>query len=154
MQGTYCARKDSLSTVWRELWGSNHGVIIARRCYEAVSLHRLQQRQLAPGERDLSVELEFRPQPEQDMLLACLWRHVEATDNEPAFYSVAFITRDPPAEVAAAGHDRFVIPIKPENLDAWLDPQPGRLADMLAILEDPIDAYYEHAVVEKEKDAE
>jgi len=154
MQGTYCARKDSLPTVWRELWGSNHGVIVARRCYEAVSIHRLQQRELAPGERDLSVELEFRPEPEQDMLLACLWRHVEATDNEPAFYSVAAITRDPPSEVAAAGHDRFVIAIKPENLDAWLDPQPGRLADMLAILEDPIDAYYEHEVVEKEKDAE
>ncbi|WP_250624371.1 SOS response-associated peptidase family protein [Pinirhizobacter soli] len=154
MQGTYCARKDSLQTAWRELWGSNHGVIVARRCYEAVSLHRLQQRQLAPGERDLSVELEFRPEPEQDMLLACLWRHSEATDNEPAFYSVAVITRDPPAEVAAAGHDRFVIAIKPENLDAWLDPQPGRLADMMAILEDPIDAYYEHEVVEKEKDAE
>ena len=151
--GTYNARMDSLTTVWRKLWGYNHGVMVARRFFESVSLHRLQQRELAPGERDLSVELEFRPEPEQDMLLACLWRYVEATDDEPGFYSVAAITRDPPPEVAAAGHDRMVIPIKPENLDAWLDPLPGRLADMMAILQDPIDAYYEHQVVEKEKDA-
>lgn len=148
--GTYNARMDSLKTVWRNLWGYNHGVMVARRFFESVSLHRLQQRELAPGERDLSVELEFRPEPEQDMLLACLWRYIEATDDEPAFYSVAAITRDPPAEVAAAGHDRCIVAIKPENLDAWLDPQPGRLADMMDILEDPIDAYYEHALVEKE----
>lgn len=151
--GTYNARMDSLSTVWRKLWGYNHGVMVARRFFESVSLHRLQQRELAPGERDLSVEIEFRPEPEQDMLLACLWRYVEATEEEPAFYSVAAITRNPPAEVLAAGHDRCVIPIKPENLEAWLDPQQGSLVDMMAILEDPIDAYYEHQVVEKEADA-
>lgn len=45
-------------------------MIVARRFFESVSLHRLQQRELAPGERDLSVELEFRPEPERDMLLA------------------------------------------------------------------------------------
>jgi len=150
--GTYNARMDSLSTVWRALWGYNHGVIVARRFFESVSLHRLQQRELAPGERDLSVELEFRPEPEQDMLLACLWRYVEATNDDSAFYSVAAITRDPPPEVAAAGHDRCVVAIKPENLDTWLNPQPGRLADMMAILKDPIDAYYEHQVAQKEND--
>ena len=151
--GTYNARMDSLATVWRKLWGYNHGVMVARRFFESVSLHRLQQRELAPGERDMSIEIEFRPEPEQDMLLACLWRYVEPTDDEPGFYSVAAITRNPPPEVLAAGHDRCVIPIKPENLEAWLDPQPGRLANQMAILEDPIDAYYEHQVVEKEADA-
>lgn len=149
--GTYNARMDSLATVWRKLWGYNHGVMVARRFFESVSLYRLQHRELAPGERDVPVEIEFRPEPEQDMLLACLWRYVEPEGDEPGFYSVAAITRLPPPEVAAAGHDRCVIPIKPEYLDAWLDPQPGRLADMMAILEDPIDAYYEHQVVEHEE---
>ncbi|MDF4024145.1 SOS response-associated peptidase family protein [Luteibacter sp. PPL201] len=142
--GTYNARMDSLTTVWKKLWGYNHGVMVARRFFESVSLHRLQQRELAPGERDLSVELEFRPEPEQDMLLACLWRWVEPEGDEPGFYSVAAITRDPPPEVRAAGHDRCVIPIRPENLDAWLDPQPGQLVEMERILADSIDAYYEH----------
>lgn len=148
--GTYMARKDTLTTVWRKLWGYNHGVMVARRFFESVSLHRLQQRELVPGERDVSVELEFRPEPEQDMLLACLWRYVEPEGDEPGFYSVAAISRDPPPEVAAAGHDRCVIAIKPENLDAWLDPQPGRLVDMERILADPIDAYYEHELVTKD----
>ncbi|UPG86868.1 SOS response-associated peptidase family protein [Luteibacter aegosomatis] len=148
--GTYNARMDSLSTVWRKLWGYNHGVMVTRRFFESVSLHRLQQRELVPGERDVAVELEFRPEPEQDMLLACLWRYVEPEGDEPGFYSVAAITRDPPPEVAAAGHDRCVIPIKPENLDAWLDPQPGRLVEMERILADPIDAYYEHELVTKD----
>lgn len=42
--GTYNARKDKLHTVWKKLFGYNHGVIVARRFYESVSLHRLQQR--------------------------------------------------------------------------------------------------------------
>ena len=50
---------------------------------------------------------------------------------------------------ASAGHDRCVIPIRPENVDAWLHPDPGHLGDQYAILEDPIDVYYQHELVEK-----
>jgi len=142
--GTYNARRDKLSTVWRQLFGTNHGVVVASRFYESVSLHRLEHRDLALGERDIPVEIVFEPEPRQELLLACLWRYAEATDDEPDFYSFAAITRDPPPEVAAAGHDRCVIAIKPENLDAWLDPVPGKLAEQYAILDDPIGAYYQH----------
>ena len=41
--------------------------------------------------------------------------------------SFAAITDEPPAEVAAAGHDRCIIPIKEENIDAWLNPDPKNL---------------------------
>jgi putative SOS response-associated peptidase YedK len=92
--GTYNARKDKLHTVWKKVFGYNHGLIVARRFYESVSLHRLQQRELVPGE------------PKQEMFLACLWRYVPPVDDEEGFYSFAAITRDPPSEVAAAGHDR------------------------------------------------
>jgi hypothetical protein len=71
----------------------------------------------------------------------------EATDKEGGFYSFAIVTRDPPPEVAAAGHDRCVIPIRAENIDAWLNPNPQRLSDMLAILDDPADAYFQHELV-------
>ena len=33
---------------------------------------------------------------------------------------------------------------KPENIDAWLEPDPTNLSAMYAILDDPIDAYYQH----------
>jgi hypothetical protein len=34
----------------------------------------------------------------------------------------------PPADVAAAGHDRCIINIKPEHVEAWLTPE-GRSVD-------------------------
>ena len=55
--GTYNARRDKLSTVWRQLFGTNHGVVVASRFYESVSLHRLEHRDLALGERDIPVEI-------------------------------------------------------------------------------------------------
>lgn len=39
---------------------------------------------------------------------------------------------------------RFIIPIKPENVDAWLNPDPANLAAQYAILEDRDRPYYEH----------
>jgi putative SOS response-associated peptidase YedK len=61
--------------------------------------------------------------------------------------SFAAITDDPPAEVSAAGHDRMIINIKPENLDAWLQPQGKSLEEMQTILGDRQAPYYEHEVM-------
>lgn len=58
--------------------------------------------------------------------------------------SFAAVTNDPPAEVLAAGHDRCIVPIKREHLDAWLNPDPSRLDELDAILEDRKRPYYEH----------
>jgi len=147
--GTYNARRDKLSTAWRELWGATHGVMVARRIYESVALHRLDRRALVPGEREVPVEIEFRPEPEQDLLLACLWRYVEPEGDEPGFYTVAAITGAPLPDFAAAGHDRSVIAIKPEHLDAWLNPQASSLGEMVAILDDPAAVTYAYAPAER-----
>ncbi|MEK6423091.1 MAG: hypothetical protein V4801_26170 [Burkholderia gladioli] len=55
-----------------------------------------------------------------------------------------FIEDEPPPEVAAAGHDRCIIPIKPESVEAWLNPDPSDLASAYAILDDRHRPYYEH----------
>jgi hypothetical protein len=47
-----------------------------------------------------------------------------------------------------------VIPLRSENLDAWLDPDPKNLTAQYAILEDPIDAYYQYQIVSKGFDEE
>jgi putative SOS response-associated peptidase YedK len=65
-------------------------------------------------------------------------------DDKKTVLSFAAITDEPPPEVAAAGHDRCIIPIKPENVDAWLDPKQGDLSVMYAILDDRERPYYEH----------
>jgi len=54
--------------------------------------------------------------------------------GEPDLLSFTAITDEPPQEIAAAGHDRCIIPIKPENIDAWLDPDPADLAAQYASL--------------------
>jgi hypothetical protein len=39
---------------------------------------------------------------------------------------------------------RLFIPIRPENIDAWLNPDPKDLAAQMAILDDRPVPYYEH----------
>jgi putative SOS response-associated peptidase YedK len=90
-----------------------------------------------------NVVLEFHPRPEQDMLIACLWSRW-IWRGQPDLLSFAAITDEPPAEIAAAGHDRCVIPIRPENVDAWLNPDPKNLAALYAILDARARPYYEH----------
>jgi putative SOS response-associated peptidase YedK len=102
----------------------------------------MEGRELAPGEKEQNVVLEFKPTPTQDMLVACLWSRWEGPNEE--LLSFAAITDEPPAEVAAAGHDRCIIPIKPGNIDAWLNPDPRNLAAQYAILDDRARPYYEH----------
>jgi len=141
--GTYNARRDNLEGYWRKQFGYTHGIMVANAFYENVSRHKMEGRELTPGEKEENVILEFRPNNAQDMLVACLWSPWKAP-GEPDLLSFAAITDDPPAEIAAAGHDRCIIPIKPENVDAWLKPDPKNLAAQYAILADRVRPYYEH----------
>ena len=62
----------------------------------------------------------------------------------PDWNLVALITDEPPPEVAAAGHDRCIIPIRPEHVDAWLNPDPKNLQALYDILDDREQPYYEY----------
>lgn len=141
--GTYNARRDNLEGFWKGQFGHTHGVAVLTAFHEHVPRHAAEGRALEPGEKESTVVLEFRPDPPQDMLVACLWSRWTGPDGEELL-SFAAITDDPPPEVAAAGHDRCVIPIKPEHLDAWLNPDPADLTAQYAILEDRERPYYGH----------
>jgi putative SOS response-associated peptidase YedK len=103
----------------------------------------MEGRELQDGEKDESVVLEFRPNTGGEMLVACLRSHWKAPGEQDLF-SFAAITDEPLPEVAAAGHDRCIVPIKPENIDAWLSPDPANLGALHAILDDRDRPYYEH----------
>lgn len=133
--GTYNARRDNLEGFWRGQFGVTHGVMLASAFYENVS-------RAGPEGTPTNVVLEFRPDSKQNMLVACLWSRWRAP-GERELLSFAAITDEPPPEVAAAGHDRCIVPIKPEHLDAWLNPR-GDLKAMHAILDDRVRPYYEH----------
>ena len=139
--GTYNARRDNLEGFWRDLFGFSHGIMVVNAFFENVDQHRVEGRELGPDEKAKSRVLEFRPRPTQDMLVACLWSRWSAP-GEPELLSFAAITDEPPAEVAAAGHDRCIVPIKPEHVEAWLNPDRRRLIEQQAILEDRDRPYY------------
>jgi len=132
--GTYNARRDSLETYWKPAFGHRHGVVVVQSFYEHVPRHALEHRALRPGEKPGNAVLEFRAQPPRDLLIACLWSEWEGPEGR--LLSFAAITDEPPREVAAAGHDRCIVPIRPAHLDAWLNPDPNDLAALYRILDD------------------
>ena len=141
--GLYNARRDNLAGFWKELFSHSHGLLVANAFYENVQKTRLEGRELRAGEKEENVVLEFKPRPAVDMLVACLWSRWQA-DGESDLLSFAAITDEPPPEVASAGHDRCIVPIRPENIEAWLNPIAGNLAALYAILDDRERPYYEH----------
>jgi len=141
--GTYNARRDNLEGFWKGLFGRTHGVMLVNAFYENVARHKVEGRELAPDEKEENVVLEFRPRPTQDMLVACLWSRWTGAD-EPELLSFAAITDEPPPEVAAAGHDRCIVPIKHKHIDEWLNPDPADTQRLLDILDDRERPYYEH----------
>jgi putative SOS response-associated peptidase YedK len=131
--GTYNARRDSLASYWKNLFGDSHGLMVATKFYENVD----------DGKGGNQV-LEYVPRTGDSMLIACLWsRWTDPKGKEPDLDSFAAITDEPEPEVAASGHDRTIINIKPEHVDAWLNPQ-GDLTGMQAIFDDRRHPYYEH----------
>ncbi|MFL9965137.1 SOS response-associated peptidase family protein [Paraburkholderia sediminicola] len=141
--GTYNARRDNLEGFWRPCFGYTHGVMLVDVFYENVSKAKFEGTLSETHERDENIVLEFRPRNGELMHVACLWSRWSAP-GEPDLLSFAAITDEPPPEVAAAGHDRCIIPIKPENIDAWLNPDASNLTAMYAILDDRDRPYYEH----------
>lgn len=141
--GTYNARRDNLERFWRNEFGHFHGVMLATAFFEHVNRHDLEGRALQPGEAPEDVILKFEPRTGQDMLVACIWSRWTAP-GQPDLLSFAAVTDDPPPEVAAAGHDRCIIPIRPEHVDAWLQPDASNLKALYDILDDREQPYYEH----------
>lgn len=145
--GTFNARRDNLSRFWRGEFGRTHAIVVAQSFYENVPLHKAEGRALRPGEAESNTVIQFRPQTGQDMLIACLWAHWQGATEEETLDSFAFITDEPPAEVAAAGHDRCIIPLRKENAAAWLTPDPLNLQAQYALLDDRERPFYEHDLI-------
>ena len=135
LPGLYNARRDSLGKYWKELFGVTHGVMLVETFFENV-------------ERDgRNQVLHFIPRPADTMLVACVVSKWLDPAGGPALLSFAAITDEPPPEVAAAGHDRMIISIKPENLGKWLAPEGHSLDELQQVLADRQAPYYEHEVM-------
>lgn len=141
--GTYNARRDNLEGFWKGQFGHTHGLMVVTSFLENVYRHRAEGRELAEGEQPENLVLRFDPAGGHLMLVACLWSRWTGADGEELL-SFAAITDEPPPEVSSAGHDRCIVPIKTEHVDAWLNPAGADLSSLYAILDDRERPYYEH----------
>jgi putative SOS response-associated peptidase YedK len=135
LPGLYNARRDSLGRYWKELFGASHGLMLAESFFENVEREGRNQ------------VLHFVPRPADTMFIACLYSEWRDPKDGASLLSFAAITDEPPAEVAAAGHDRMIISIKPQNVDAWLTPEGRSLDELQSVLADRQAPFYEHQVM-------
>ena len=105
----------------------------------------MEHRDLNVGEQEENVVLQFKPEPAQTMYIACLWSHW-TDSNEPDLRGFAAITDDPPPDIAAAGHDRCIINLKPEQVEAWLTPEARSRQELQAILSDRAVPMFQHEI--------
>jgi len=139
--GTYNARRDSLSGYWKSVYANTHAVVVVSAFFEHVKRHRLESRELDQGEKEEDVILKFEPGDGRPMELACLWSRWTGA-GEPDLDSFAIVTDEPPSEVSAAGHDRCPIPLRHENVEAWLLAPAS--TDYQALLDERERPYYQH----------
>jgi hypothetical protein len=64
--GLYNARRDSLGKFWRELFCTHHALMVITGFFENLDRHRLEQRELQPGETPQNVVIHFSPRPAGD----------------------------------------------------------------------------------------
>ena len=142
----YNARRDNLEKFWSGQFGSHHAILVVESFYENVKRHTMEHRELLGGEAEENVVLQFKPEPAQTMYIACIWSRW--TDpKEPDLRGFAAITDEPPADVAAAGHDRCIINLKPEHVDAWLTPEGRSREELQSMLSDRAIPVFQHAVL-------
>jgi putative SOS response-associated peptidase YedK len=128
------ARRDSLQSVrnWKPLFGAQHAIFPFTRFYEWVS-------------RDgKPVEISFSPEGYSGMWAASLYE--EYRSELGMIRSFAMVTDEPPAEVAAAGHDRCPVFLESRLLDDWLLPAGKSLEELDRLLDCKEQPFYSHAL--------
>ena len=89
-------------------------------------------------------KIQSRPRTGEPTLVACLWsKWADPAGVEPDPYSFAAVTDNPEPEVAAAGHDRTIVNLKPESVEAGLTPKGRGNEELMALLDDKRHPFYE-----------
>jgi putative SOS response-associated peptidase YedK len=132
--GLYNARRDNITRFWRNEFGHTHALMLVTDFYENVDRN------------GKNVVLHFNPQPAELMRIACVYSQWTGPEGE-RLLSFAAVTDEPPAEIAAAGHDRVIINIKPESVDRWLTPGARSADELQAILTDRQAPFYVYEVL-------
>ncbi|MEO6367807.1 MAG: SOS response-associated peptidase family protein [Steroidobacteraceae bacterium] len=133
--GLYNARRDNITRFWRNEFGKFHALMLVTSFFENVD------------QDGRNVVLHFTPQPAETMLIACVYSVWKDPAGGRNLLSFAAVTDDPPAEVAAAGHDRIIINLGEAAARRWLSPEGRTAAELQAILDDRQRPFYTHEVM-------
>jgi putative SOS response-associated peptidase YedK len=124
LPGNYNARNETLAEkgTWAPLFGKQHGVLTISAFYENVPSYKFEKRKPKPGEEEkpINVVLRFDPKEPQDFEVPCVFDL--NTNDGFDLHSFALITGEPNPEVAATGHERTPIFMKPKYTGVWLTP--------------------------------
>lgn len=143
--GAYNARRDNLTGFWKPLFGQHHALMVVDSFFENVPTHLFERRTLKADEKETNTVLHFQPDSGEPMLVACVWAHWSGPDQSE-LDSFAAITDEPPAEIAATGHQRCIIALKPERVAAWLNPSVASVEELQSILADRFSTHYSHRI--------
>ncbi len=145
-EGCYNARRDSLAEVfwWKAVYGRNHGILEIKSFWENVKQHDYEKRKLQRGEEEKNLVLKFTPQGFDQMTVPCIFDRNE--EGEFPLDSFALITDEPNPEVAAVGHNRTPIILRPDHLAMWLATSSGELERYEKALTDKQPTYFKHTV--------
>mgnify|MGYP005667006183 CR=1 FL=1 len=114
---------------WRKLFSRRHALVPFTHFYEWVAAGNQKQ------------QVAFYPKGFELSWAPALFDEWQSTDSEISFRSLAIITREPPPEILAAGHDRCPILLEQSKIDVWLNPEShtqGYLLDCLQEIERPV----------------
>jgi hypothetical protein len=137
---SYNARRASLESFWKGQFGHIHGVIVCDAYCGNVSRQR--SKAARPPDTEENVVLEFKPQPRCGMSIFFFYLHWK--NDSYQLWSFAAISDESPPEVAAAVHDRCIIPIWHEYLGTRFDRDPNDLEVLHAISDDRQRSFYGH----------
>lgn len=147
--GCYNARLDNLKRVpfWKDSLEKRRGLILVKKFFENVSIEKyLKNNKLPAGQPEKgNIVLCFDPNQPDYMILPTVWDYWPE-NGTPSLRSAALITDDPHPEVAAAGHDRTPITLKPSAAEDWL--RANCIEDALTILKQEREQpYFSHQVL-------
>lgn len=149
--GCYNARRDNLAgNFWKPIFGRNHGILEIKSFWENVAKEEYEKRQrrklkALKGDADSeNIILRFDPTGLDKMIVPCIFDF--NTEGDFPLQSFALITDEPNPEIAAAGHDRTPIIMKPEHLDRWLKTPTQDLKSFNIVFDDKQPTFFEHEV--------
>lgn len=136
LTGAHVVSVAALNGLWRDHFGSTHGVVALQAFHEIVGVHHSLDRPLSKRNPTWSVHLRWAPEDGEPLYIACIWAHWKGADGAD-LRSFAMISTDAHGDMAAGEPLLKLAVLKRDQVAAWLSPTSADLVSNLSLLDDP-----------------